>query len=132
MTAVCRPCLQGHRVLVVEDEELISMMLVDVLEEFGATTLGPAVTVADALTLLAQGGATLALLDLSLKGESAYPVADRLVEAGVPFAFLTGYGLGHLEPRYAGAPLVTKPFGPAQLEETLMRLVGASSGCRGT
>ena len=129
MTGKHPPLLAGHRVLVVEDEELISMMLVDVLEEFGATVMGPASTVADALQLLEHGGTTLALLDLSLKGESAYPVADHLVRSGVPFAFLTGYGQGQLEARYAGTPLVTKPFGSAQLAETLMRLVGASSRC---
>jgi len=102
-------------VLVVEDEELISLLLVDVLEEFGAEILGPACRVADALRLVEQGGMTLALLDLSLKGEAVYPVADRLGELGVPFVFLTGYGQGHVVARHAGVPLLTKPFGPTQL-----------------
>lgn len=114
--------LHGHCVLVVEDEELISLMLVDVMEELGAATLGPARSVADALRLVEQGGMTLALLDLSLKGEAVYPVADRLVELGVPFVFLTGYGQGHVVARHADAPLLTKPFGATQLGDLLAGL----------
>lgn len=126
MTEPPAPSLDGHQILVVEDEELISLMLVDVLEEFGAAILGPAGTVAEALRLVDTGGMTLALLDLSLKGEVVYPVADRLAELGVPFVFLTGYGQGHLAARHAGAPLLTKPFGATQLGELLARLGGAA------
>lgn len=127
MSGVPLPRLEGHRVLVVEDEELISLMLVDVLEEFGAAIVGPAGTVQDALELVEQGAMTVALLDLSLKGEAVYPVADRLAALGVPFIFITGYGQGHLAARHANAPLLTKPFGPAQLGELLVRVGWAAA-----
>jgi CheY-like chemotaxis protein len=113
--------LAGHRVLVVEDEELIGLMLVDVLEELGAAVAGPAGTVAEALELVAQDTPTGALLDLSLRGETVYPVADRLLQLGVPYLFITGYGQGHLVARHGHAPVLTKPFGADQLVAALAR-----------
>ena len=113
--------LAGHRVLVVEDEELIGLMLVDVLEELGAAVIGPAGTVAEALQLVEQEGLTGALLDLSLRGEPVYPVADRLLQQGVPYVFITGYGQGHLVARHGHAPVLTKPFGAEQLAAALSR-----------
>jgi len=119
--------LAGHRVLVVEDEELISLMLVDVLEDLGAAVIGPAVSVTEALRLVAQNDATVALLDLSLKGETVYPVADQLVELGIPFVFITGYGQGHLVARHAQAHVLTKPFGGDELVELFSRAGWASN-----
>ena len=113
--------LSGHRVLVVEDEELIGLMLVDLLEELGATVAGPAGTVSEALSLVEQETLTGALLDLSLRGEAAYPVADRLFEQGVPYVFITGYGQGHVAARHAHAPVLAKPFGAEQLAVVLAR-----------
>jgi CheY-like chemotaxis protein len=122
VSANAAPSLAGHRILVVEDEELISLMLVDVLEDLGASVIGPAGSVSDALRLVGQSDATAALLDLSLKGETVYPVADRLVELGIPFVFITGYGQGHLVARHAQAPVLTKPFGPDQLAALFARV----------
>jgi CheY-like chemotaxis protein len=119
--------LAGHRILVVEDEELISLMLVDVLEDLGAMVVGPAASVAEGLALVEKGEMTAALLDLSLKGETVYPVADRLLGLGIPFVFITGYGQGHLAARHASAPVLTKPFGPDQLSELFER-VGWAAG----
>lgn len=114
------PLLAGHRLLVVEDEELIGMMLTDLLEELGAAVVGPAASVGEALPL-AEETVTGALLDLSLRGETVYPVADRLAERGVPYIFITGYGQGHLAARHAHAPILTKPLGANQLAEVLSR-----------
>jgi len=111
------PNLAGHRVLVVEDEQLIGLMLADVLEEFGCAVLGPVATVAEAIALVEREDVTAALLDLSLRGETVYPVADRLVARSIPFVFITGYTRGALVPRHAAAPVLTKPFGPTQLAE---------------
>jgi len=116
------PRLDGQHVLVVEDEELIALMLVDVLEEHGATVLGPAGSLPDALALADRSEMTAALLDLNLKGEAVYPVADRLAARGVPFVFLTGYGQGQLAARHAQAPVLTKPFGPRQLADLFSRM----------
>lgn len=113
--------LAGHRVLVVEDEELIGLMLVDVLEELGAAVAGPAGSVAEALQLVEQETPTGALLDLSLRGETVYPVADRLLLLGVPYIFITGYGQGYLVARHGHAPVLSKPFGAEQLVAALAR-----------
>ena len=113
--------LAGHRVLVVEDEELIGLMLVDVLEELGAAVAGPAGSVAEALQLVEQETPTGALLDLSLRGETVYPVADRLLLLGVPYIFITGYGQGHLVARHGHAPVLSKPFGAEQFVAALAR-----------
>ena len=114
---IALPSLVGHRVLVVEDEQLIGLMLADVLEEFGGAVLGPVATVSEAIDLVDSGEVTAALLDLSLRGETVYPVADRLAEQDIPFVFITGYSRGALVSRHAGAALLTKPFGPRQLAD---------------
>jgi CheY-like chemotaxis protein len=113
------PDLAGHRVLVVEDEQLIGLMLADVLEELGSAVLGPAATVSEAIALVEREPVTAALLDLNLRGETVYPVADRLAAAGIPFVFITGYGHSQLVRRHAGVPVLTKPFGPRQLAEMI-------------
>ena len=114
---IALPSLAGHRVLVVEDEQLIGLMLADVLEEFGSAVLGPVATVSEAIDLVDSGDVTAALLDLSLRGETVYLVADRLAEQDIPFVFITGYSRGALGLRHAGAALLTKPFGPRQLAD---------------
>lgn len=117
MADLSNPDLAGHRVLVVEDEQLIGLMLADVLEEFGSAVLGPVATVAEAIDLVEHEEVTAALLDLNLRGETVYPVADRLAASGIPFVFITGYGQSHLVRRHAEVPILTKPFGPRQLAE---------------
>ena len=114
--------------LVVEDEELIGLMLVDLLEELGAAVAGPAASVSDALRLVEGEALTGALLDLSLRGETAYQVADRLFERGVPYIFITGYGQGHVAARLTHAPVLSKPFGPEQLAGVLARAGWARAG----
>jgi DNA-binding response OmpR family regulator len=87
------PKLKGKQVLVVEDEALVSMLIEDELRDAGATVLGPAVRVDDAVRLVeaaaADGGISAAVLDINLEGRHVASVANRL---GVPFLFATGYG----------------------------------------
>jgi CheY-like chemotaxis protein len=111
----------GARVMVVEDESLVAMMLCDMLEDLGCAVIGPTATVTGALALL-EGGAPpdLALLDVNLGGENACAVADALARRAVPFIFVSGYGRSGIDPRYAQAPVLPKPFEPA----TLARAVG--------
>ena len=91
-----RAKLTGTRVLVVEDEIFASMLVEDELRDAGATVLGPAPSVGDALRLVeaaaADGGISAAVLDINLDGRHVAPVADRLAALGVPFVFATGYG----------------------------------------
>ena len=111
--------MKGLRVLLVEDDGLVAMLLEDMLDDFGCVLAGSVGTVAQALKWLDEGGrADAALLDVNLDGVAVWPVADALMRQGVPFAFTTGYGqLG--EPRFEHAPLLGKPIGSERLEEVL-------------
>ena len=103
--------LEGMRILVVEDEYLLADDLRDALTEAGAQVLGPVPSVGDAQALIArEAEIDAAVLDINLRGEMVFPVADVLSERGVPFAFATGYDEWALPERFAGAPRVEKPL----------------------
>lgn len=101
---------RGRRVLVVEDEYVLAEDLREELEREGAEVLGPVPSVAGALALLRGGPAPyVAILDINLQGEMAWPVADRLRELGVPFIFATGYEAEAIPRAYADVPRAEKP-----------------------
>jgi CheY-like chemotaxis protein len=106
--------LEGKRVLAVEDEALVALLIEDGLHDAGAEVVGPAASVGEALRLIetaaADGGLNAAVLDISLAGETVGPVADRLAALGVPFLFATGYGEGCDTGGHAAAPVLHKPF----------------------
>lgn len=115
--------LRGRRVLVVEDEALVAMLVEDALLDAGCSVVGPAATVQEALSLLEAGAAPeAAVLDLNLAGETSTPVADALASLGVPFVVATGYGAAGLPPEHRDAPVLAKPYDPAELTATLARL----------
>lgn len=94
-------------------------MLEDFLDSLGHSVVGTVDTVQDALAKVDEGGFDLAILDVHLKGENAWPVADRLADAGLPFVLATG---GHIEPppaRHANAPLLAKPYTIDAIEPAL-------------
>jgi CheY-like chemotaxis protein len=100
----------SRSVLIVEDEPLIAMMLEDFLESLGHKVAGICETVAEAVSRIDAGGFDVAIVDVHLKGERVWPVAERLAEKGIPFAFATG---GHVDAppaAYAGVPILAKPF----------------------
>jgi CheY-like chemotaxis protein len=113
----------GLAILVVDDETLIAMLLEDVLLDLGCTVVGPAATVAQSLALV-EGGRTLdgALLDINLRGELVYPVADVLAARGVPFVFITGNALHGIDPHYAAIPAVAKPFSSETIIEVVKKI----------
>ena len=98
-------------ILIIEDEPLIAMMLEDFLESLGHRVLATVEGVSEALARLDEGGVDIAIVDVQLKdGEKAWPIADRLADAGIPFILATG---GHIEPppeRHAGVPVLSKPY----------------------
>jgi CheY-like chemotaxis protein len=111
--------LRAKRVFVVEDELLISMVIEEILADVGCQIIGPFTNLPDALAAARKGGFDLALLDVNLRGEKVYPVAEILAEQGVPFMLLTGYGKdaipsGH--PEWRACP---KPFTAAELTRAL-------------
>ncbi|HVY18751.1 MAG TPA: response regulator [Bauldia sp.] len=112
------------RVLVLEDEPLIAMMLEDWLLEIGHEPVGPAATIASALELVQQRSPEVAILDLSINGQTSYVVADLLVERGVPFAFATGHGTAQLSAPHDGAPVLGKPYDFESVKAMMVRLLG--------
>jgi CheY-like chemotaxis protein len=116
--------LSGRRVLVVEDEMLVAMLLEDMLADLGCTVVGPAARVEQALAMI-ETAASLdaAVLDLNINGQKSYPVADALVAGGVPFVFATGYGPHSLMSGYSWFPLLQKPFKRLELGKALMKLL---------
>ena len=96
--------LTGVRILVVEDTLLIADLIVEQLEEAGCDVIGPASHVERALALVEAERLDGALLDINLRGELCFPIADALAERGVPLAFLTGYGESAVPPAYRALP----------------------------
>jgi DNA-binding response OmpR family regulator len=114
--------LAGRRVLLVEDEALVAMLIEDALDSAGAVMLGPYAAVAPALAAIPEALPELAVLDLNLAGESSLPIADDLAGRGVPLVFASGYGQAGLPPRFRGRPMLAKPFDPAELISVLAAL----------
>jgi CheY-like chemotaxis protein len=111
----------GCRVLVVEDELMIAMGLEVYLSHLGCEVVGPVGEVGPALEAARSAAVDMALLDINLRGEEVYPVADALAERGIPFAFLTGYDRSSVPTHYR-APVLAKPFQPPQLVTALASL----------
>jgi CheY-like chemotaxis protein len=106
------------RVLVVEDELLVGMLLQDMLEDLGYAIVGPIARHDEALGAAREGEFELAVVDLNLGGKSGTAIADVLMARGVPFVFATGYG--HQLPNgYAHVPVLQKPFQQDDLARTL-------------
>ena len=125
-----RARLKDERILVVEDEPLVSMLVEDELRGAGAEVIGPAPSVSDALRLIeavaAEGGIGVAVLDINLDGQHGAPVADRLAALGVPFLFATGSGENRDARGHGAAPVVEKPFDTQRLVASVAAL--ASTG----
>ena len=108
------------RVLLVEDETMVAMLVEDMLEEIGCTTQYVAASVTQALDWLRHRPALdVAVLDANLFGAPIYPVANMLRDRGVPFVFSTGYGEGELHERYPGIRVLQKPYAPEALGAAL-------------
>ena len=118
--ALLASALQGRRILVVEDEYMMADDLQYDLEKMGAEVIGPVPSVADALRLLATEEAIDgAILDVNLRGEKAYPVADVLRERSIPFVLATGYEQWALPEAYKDVPRCEKPVDLRHLARTL-------------
>jgi CheY-like chemotaxis protein len=115
------------RILIVEDEAMISMLIEDMVLDFGSEIVGPAARLDHALTLALQAEIDVGLLDINVDGSVVYPVADVLRFRGIPFIFVTGYDFKALPERFRGTPIVSKPFSYQQFADTLRSaLVGVS------
>ncbi len=116
--------LVGKRVLLVEDEALIAMMLEEALGDLGCEVIGPVARLDAARQIIEAERFDCALIDIDLRGHPAYPLAELLDARGVPFGFVTGYAAGRVEPRFRrGHPVLQKPISADQLKAALTAMV---------
>jgi DNA-binding response OmpR family regulator len=123
------PWLRGKRVLVVEDEALIAVMVEDMLLDMGSEVVGPAATIEQALDLARREAIDAAVLDVNVRGERIDPVAEALMARGVPVLFATGYGEVRLA---SGVPVtvIDKPYTQDKLARGLAAAMGVVSSGR--
>jgi DNA-binding response OmpR family regulator len=123
--------LQGSRILVVEDEYLLADDLSNALCDAGAEVLGPIASVEEATTFIAgESSIDAAVLDVNLRGDMVFPVADALRARGIPFAFATGYDQWAMPERFADAPRVEKPFKSSKVAAVLGSLIERAPSLR--
>src|SRR6478609_2855313 len=112
--------LKGLRILVVEDEAAISLLLEDMLLDFGCEVIGPAARLSAALEAVAREQVDLAILDVNVAGEPIYPVAEALAQRSIPFVFSTGYGSAGIRDSFRDRPVLQKPFAQNDLKQKLL------------
>jgi PAS domain S-box-containing protein len=99
----------GNRVLLVEDEILVAMMMKDILTELGFSVVGPFSRLSEAMVAAVHEDINAGIIDVNLGGEFVYPVADVLAARKIPFVFITGYGVESIDSRFGYVPIVKKP-----------------------
>jgi CheY-like chemotaxis protein len=109
----------GKRILVVEDELMIRMLLQDMLEDLGCTVAGEAARIDEAEELARQADFDVAILDVNLNGQPISPVVEILIDRGLPFIFATGYGQRGVPEPYRMIPTLQKPFQAEALAHAL-------------
>jgi two-component SAPR family response regulator len=118
--------LAGLRVLVVEDEMLVSLLVEEVLEDEHCVIVGPCSRVSDALELARTETIDLAVLDVNISGVKVYPVAESLSERGIPFLLLSGYGESGIPANHPEWRVCGKPFRVDDLVSMLIEQVRSS------
>jgi DNA-binding response OmpR family regulator len=127
MIVVTPQVLVGKRVLIVEDELLVALLIEDFLAEFGCRILGPCGSVANALLAARTEEFDLAVLDVNLAGEKVYPVAEVLAERQIPFLFVSGYGDDAIPPGHSEWKVCAKPFKGNELATMMSEALEASA-----
>ena len=118
--AALRKVMAGNRLLLVEDEALTGMMMRDMLTELGFDVIGPFGRVADAMAAVRCEDFHAAVLDVNLDGEMVYSVADAVGARGVPFVFVTGYGVEGIDGRFAQVLVLQKPIERQMLQSVFL------------
>lgn len=119
--------ITGCRVLVVEDETLIAVLIEDILGALECKIVGPTGKLETAVQLARDEAFDIAILDVTIRGGKVYPVAEQLIERGIPFVLASGYGDWALPPSLRDQRRLMKPFTTAALEEQV-RLLCAEAG----
>ena len=120
--------LGGRNILVVEDESMIALLIVDALEEAGASIVGPCFTLAECMRMARSENVDAAILDVDLAGQDVFPAADELRRRGIPFVFHTAHGeRSEIQSQFGDVPVCRKPVRMDQLLETIARIAGPAS-----
>lgn len=117
--------LAGRRILVVEDEALVAMLIEDTLTDLGCEVVGPAASIGEALALVRDEAVDGATLDVNLGGEEAYAVAQTLEARGIRFILMSGYAPENLSGAYARWRVLQKPFSEQALARSLAEALAA-------
>ena len=117
-----KQALAGCRVLVVEDETMVALMIEETLKEAGCAIIGPTGRLSTALELIRDEAPDAAVLDVSVRDGKTYPVADELLARGIPFVISTGYSDHSLPENLRLEPRLAKPFSPVELALAVERL----------
>ena len=113
--------LEGLRILIVEDMLLVADEINYQLRVIGCEVIGPCSNVADARLAIERQNPEAALVDVNLRGESGFPIADELCKRNVPFLFMTGYDSAYLPTEYRRFDCIQKPFTADQLREVMWK-----------
>lgn len=116
------PALAYRRVLLVEDEALVALMMHDALTAMGVDVVGPFGRLSEALHAAKSNSFSAAILDVNIGGETAYEIAEFLEGRNIPFIFMTGYGRESIDKRFADVPVLRKPVDLEQLKAALSQV----------
>ncbi|KRA95196.1 hypothetical protein ASD83_20515 [Devosia sp. Root685] len=112
-----------RRILLVEDDPVIAIMLGEILHDLGHWVIGPCHTLEEGLVAVRSGGIDMAFLDFELGPDTdAVPIAQALAEQDVPFAFATGKDPHRVSSIYSGRPVIAKPVAPSEIEAAILEL----------
>lgn len=113
-------------ILIVDDEWLLANDLAEEISAAGYDIVGPAHSVASALDLIRVERTDCAFLDVNLRGETSYPIAEALAARGIPFTFISGYENRQLQPSFREAPLLCKPVQTRTLHSNLQEMLSGT------
>lgn len=108
-------------ILIVEDEPMVSMLLAELVDEFGHAVDGPYNKYEDALRAASHNNLQAGILDVNMGGQNTYALADLLMRRQIPFIFVTGYGANSIDRRFTHVPILQKPFDPKKLHDLLLK-----------
>lgn len=112
----------GLRILIVEDQYLVADAIRKAVIDAGGQVVGPTPRLQQALNFLEKRAFDIALVDINLGDETAYPFAEALETAGVPYIFVTGYDIAAIKPNFRHRPMLEKPFSPDALAKLVAGL----------
>ncbi|CAN7283551.1 response regulator [Neorhizobium tomejilense] len=129
----------GLKVLLVEDEGFVALMIEDMLQELGCEIVASVARLREGCEIAASAEIDLAVLDINLAGQPSFPIAETLRDRSVPFIFSTGYGESGVPEEFAGSRVLGKPFSLESLRDTITSAldgvvlregIRSRSGCR--